>query len=208
MELSIINYKGQPVGRTITLSADVFGITPNEHAVHLDVKQYLANQRQGTHKSKQRAEIARTTKKLKKQKGTGGARAGSMKSPLFIGGGRVFGPTPRDYGFKLNRKLKQLARRSVLSDKAAQAKITVLEDFTFEKPSTKQYIEFLKNVSASGKKTILILPGANETLYLSSRNLPKTEIALAEAVNSYQLLKADQILISEKSIDLITAQLA
>jgi len=207
MELNVINYKGQPTGRTISLSADVFGITPNEHAVYLDVKQYLAQQRQGTHKSKERAEISRTTKKLKKQKGTGGARAGSMKSPLFVGGGRVFGPRPRSYDFKLNKKLKQLARRSVLSSKALESKITVLEDFNFDKPSTKQYISFLKDINLAGQKTLLILSDHTPNVMLSARNLQKTGITTVDSLNSYSLINADHLVISEKSVEIINSLL-
>lgn len=207
MELSVINYKGQDTGRTVTLSDAVFGVEPNTHAVYLDVKQYLANQRQGTHKSKERAEIARTTKKLKRQKGTGGARAGSMKSPLFIGGGRVFGPRPRDYRFKLNQKMKVVARRSVLAAKAKGAQVIVLEDFNFDKPSTKSYINFLSDVKVSNK-SLLVLAESTPNVYLSARNLKGVKVVTADTLNTYDIINAQQLLISEKSLERITAILA
>lgn len=207
MELSVINYKGQDTGRTVTLSDAVFGVEPNTHAVYLDVKQYLANQRQGTHKSKERAEIARTTKKLKRQKGTGGARAGSMKSPLFKGGGRVFGPRPRDYRFKLNQKMKVVARRSVLAAKAKGAQVIVLEDFNFDKPSTKSYINFLSDVKVSNK-SLLVLAESTPNVYLSARNLKGVKVVTADTLNTYDIINAQQLLISEKSLERITAILA
>jgi len=207
MELSVINYKGQDTGRTVTLSDAVFGVEPNTHAVYLDVKQYLANQRQGTHKSKERAEIARTTKKLKRQKGTGGARAGSMKSPLFKGGGRVFGPRPRDYRFKLNQKMKVVARRSVLAAKAKGAQVIVLEDFNFDKPSTKSYINFLHDINVT-TKSLLILAESVPNVYLSCRNLKGTKVVTADTLNTYDIINAQQLLISEKSLERITALLA
>jgi large subunit ribosomal protein L4 len=207
MELSVINYKGQDTGRTVTLSDAVFGVEPNTHAVYLDVKQYLANQRQGTHKSKERAEIARTTKKLKRQKGTGGARAGSMKSPLFVGGGRVFGPRPRDYRFKLNQKMKVVARRSVLAAKAKGAQVIVLEDFNFDKPSTKSYINFLSDVKVSNK-SLLVLAESTPNVYLSARNLKGVKVVTADTLNTYDIINAQQLLISEKSLERITAILA
>jgi large subunit ribosomal protein L4 len=207
MELSVINYKGQDTGRTVTLSDAVFGVEPNTHAVYLDVKQYLANQRQGTHKSKERAEIARTTKKLKRQKGTGGARAGSMKSPLFIGGGRVFGPRPRDYRFKLNQKMKVVARRSVLAAKAKGAQVMVLEDFNFDKPSTKSYINFLSDVKVTNK-SLLVLAESTPNVYLSARNLKGVKVVTADTLNTYDIINAQQLLISEKSLERITALLA
>ncbi|MFY8034766.1 MAG: 50S ribosomal protein L4 [Flexibacteraceae bacterium] len=207
MELSVINYKGQDTGRTVTLSDAVFGVEPNTHAVYLDVKQYLANQRQGTHKSKERAEIARTTKKLKRQKGTGGARAGSMKSPLFVGGGRVFGPRPRDYRFKLNQKMKVVARRSVLAAKAKGAQVMVLEDFNFDKPSTKSYINFLSDVKVTNK-SLLVLAESTPNVYLSARNLKGVKVVTADTLNTYDIINAQQLLISEKSLERITALLA
>ncbi len=200
MELSVINIKGQATGKTVALSDEVFGIEPNEHVVYLDVKQYLANQRQGTHKSKERAEVSYSTKKIKRQKGTGGARAGSIKSPVFVGGGRVFGPKPRDYSFKLNKKVKVLARKSVLSAKAKSNGISVLEDFTFEGPKTKQYLSMLSALSLAGKKTLLILPNYDNNVFLSGRNIPKTSITTADEVNTYDLINAEILLISETAV--------
>lgn len=182
------------------LSDGVFGVEPNDHAIYLDVKQHLANARQGTHKSKERAEIHRTTKKLKKQKGTGGARAGSMKSPLFIGGGRAFGPRPRDYSFRLNKKVKKLARISALSYKAKENMITVLEDFNFESPKTKSYVDFLTNLNVLGKKTLLVLGDSNKNVYLSSRNLAGTKVVIASDLNTYDILNAGVLILSESSI--------
>ncbi len=200
MELSVLNIKGQATGKTVSLSDEVFGIEPNEHVVYLDVKQYLANQRQGTHKSKERAEVSYSTKKIKRQKGTGGARAGSIKSPVFVGGGRVFGPRPRDYSFKLNKKVKTLARKSVLSAKAKANGISVLEDFTFEGPKTKQYLSMLSALSLGGKKTLLILPDYDNNVFLSGRNIPKTSITTADEVNTYDLINAEILLISETAV--------
>jgi large subunit ribosomal protein L4 len=195
MEVSVFDYTGKDTGKKVVLSDDIFGLTPNEHAVYLDVKQYLANQRQGTHKSKERAEVSFSTKKLKKQKGTGGARAGSRKSPLFKGGGRVFGPRPRDYGFKLNKKVKSLARKSVLSAKANSNAISVIADFNFDAPKTKSYVSLLNAFSLSEKKTLLILPEVNTNVYLSSRNLQKTKVTTVNQINTYELLNADTLLI-------------
>jgi len=200
MELSVINIKGEATGRTVTLSDEVFGIEPNEHVVYLDVKQYLANQRQGTHKSKERAEIAHSTRKIKRQKGTGGARAGSIKSPIFIGGGRVFGPRPRDYRFKLNKKVKTLARKSILSAKAKLNGISIVEDFTFDAPKTKQYLSILTDLALVGKKTLLVLPNHDNNVYLSGRNIPKVNITTADDVNTYDLINADVVLISETAV--------
>lgn len=200
MELSVLNIKGQATGKTVSLSDEVFGIEPNEHVVYLDVKQYLANQRQGTHKSKERGEVSYSTRKIKRQKGTGGARAGSIKSPVFVGGGRVFGPKPRDYSFKLNKKVKALARKSVLSQKAKANGISVVEDFTFDAPKTKQYLSFLNALSLTGKKTLLILPEYNNNVYLSGRNIPKTNITTASDVNTYDLINAEVLLISETAV--------
>jgi large subunit ribosomal protein L4 len=200
MELSVLNIKGEDSGKKVTLSDDVFGIVPNEHAVYLDVKQYLANQRQGTHKAKERAEVSYSTRKIKRQKGTGGARAGSIKSPVFVGGGRVFGPRPRNYSFKLNKKVKTLARRSVLSSKAAADAIAVLEGFSFETPKTKSYINLLNALSLQNTKTLLILPELDKNVILSGRNIPKTKILTADLVNTYDLLNADKLLISEGAI--------
>lgn len=207
MEVKVLNQAGQDTGRTVNLPEDVFGIQPNQQALYLDIKQYLANQRQGTHKSKERAEIARTTKKLKKQKGTGGARAGSMKSPVFVGGGRVFGPRPRDYSFKLNRKLKQLARRSALSAKTAAGVLTVVEDFNIATPSTKSYISFLGNLQATGKKVLHVTAEAASGLVLSSRNLPKAKVTTADSINTYDVINADHIVLSEQSVAKLVEQL-
>jgi large subunit ribosomal protein L4 len=200
MEISVFNNTGKDTGRTAVLADEIYSIQPNDHAIYLDVKQYLANQRQGTHKSKERAEIAGSTKKLKKQKGTGGARAGSIKSPLMKGGGRVFGPKPRDYSFKLNRKLKSLARKSALSYKASETAITVFEDFSLNAPKTKDYIQFLQSLSVADKKTLLILPEVNKNLYLSSRNVQRAKVVTVNQLNTYELLHADRVLISESSL--------
>jgi large subunit ribosomal protein L4 len=200
MELAVINHKGQDTGRKVTLSDEIFAIEPNDNAIYLDVKQYLANQRQGTHKSKERNEVAGSTKKIKKQKGTGGARAGSLKAPNFRGGGRVFGPRPRDYSFKLNKKVKQLARKSALSYKVIENSLVVLEDLSFEAPKTKNYIALLSGLSLSDKKTLLVLPEENKNVFLSSRNLPKAKVVTVNDVNTYQLLHADHLVICEGSV--------
>lgn len=200
MELSVINIKGEDTGKKVTLSEDIFGIEPNEHAIYLDVKQYLANQRQGTHKSKERAEINHSTRKIKRQKGTGGARAGSIKSPVFVGGGRIFGPRPRNYGFKLNKKVKVLARKSAFAAKATGNSISIMESFTFETPKTKSYLEVLNALSLTGTKTLLILPEVDANVYLSGRNIPKTKITTADMVNTYDLMNADRLLISEPAL--------
>lgn len=200
MELKVINKEGKETGRKVTLSEEVFGVEPNEHVVWLDIKQYLANQRQGTHKAKERAEVNRTSKKLHRQKGTGGARHGSKRAPIFVGGGTVFGPRPRDYSFKLNKKVKSLARKSVLSDKAKNEKIMVIEDFKFDAPKTKGYIDFLNAIGLSGQKTLFIVDGVDNNIYLSARNIPKTFIAEKNEVSAYNLMNADHILISESSV--------
>jgi len=200
MELSVVNISGKKTSKKVALNDEIFGIEPNDHAIYLDCKQYMANQRQGTHKTKERAEIHRTTKKLKRQKGTGGARAGSMKSPLFIGGGRVFGPRPRDYSFKLNKKVKQLARKSALTYKAKEEGITILEDFSFETPKTKNYTELLKNLKLGDKKTILILAESNKNVYLSARNLGKTLVTTASELTTYDVLNATTVLMTEGSV--------
>ncbi len=206
MELPVINKEGQDTGRTVQLADEIFGIEPREHVMYLDVKQYLANQRQGTHKSKERAEVAGSTRKIKKQKGTGGARAGSLKSPVFVGGGTIFGPRPRDYGFKVNAKTKVLARKSALALKARDQHLKIIEDFTFDKPSTKAYDQFLKQLSLTGK-TLLILPESNKNVYLSGRNLPKTKITTVNQLNTYDLLHTDTILLSENSVARVTEML-
>lgn len=203
MEVSVFDYTGKDTGKKVVLSDDVFGIEPNEHAVYLDVKQYLANQRQGTHKSKERAEVAFSTKKLKKQKGTGGARAGSRKSPIFKGGGRVFGPRPRDYSFKLNKKVKTLARKSVLSSKASSSAISVLADFSFDAPKTKSYVNLLSSFALTNKKTLLILPESNPNVYLSCRNIQRSKVTTVSQINTYELLNADTLLISEGALEKI-----
>lgn len=200
MELSVLNIKGEDSGKKVTLSDDIFGIEPNEHVVYLDVKQYLANQRQGTHKSKERAEVNYSTRKIKKQKGTGGARAGSIKSPVFVGGGRIFGPRPRDYSFKLNKKVKILARISALSSKAKNNAISVLEPFSFDAPKTKSFLSVLNALSLADTKTLWILPSVDSNVYLSSRNLSKAKVVTADSVNTYELLYADRVIISEEAL--------
>ena len=203
MDISIKKYTGEDTGRKVQLSADVFGIEPNDHAIYLDVKQYLANQRQGTHKSKERAEISGSTRKIKKQKGTGTARAGSLKSPVFRGGGRVFGPQPRNYSFKLNKKLKELARKSALTYKAKDGGIAIVEDFTFEAPKTKDYIKMLDALAMSDKKTLLVLSEVNKNVVLSGRNLKNTKVITADSLNTYDVLHADNLILSESSIEKI-----
>ncbi len=203
MDVIVYNSKGEDTGKKVTLSEDIFGIQPNQHAIYLDVKQYLANQRQGTHKAKERAENAHSTRKLKKQKGTGGARAGSAKSPVFIGGGRIFGPRPRDYSFKLNKKVKSLARQSAFAVKAQASRISVIDSLTLDAPRTKDYIQFLSDMQMTGRKTLLILPDVNTNVVLSSRNLKKTKVTTASQVNTYDLMNADQLLISEEALSSI-----
>ncbi|MDZ7607815.1 MAG: 50S ribosomal protein L4 [Cyclobacteriaceae bacterium] len=203
MNIPILNIKGEDTGRQASLNEAIFQVEPNDHAIYLDVKQFLANQRQGTHKSKERAEIAKSTRKVKRQKGTGGARMGSMKSPLLRGGGRVFGPKPRDYSFKLNKKVKVLARKSALSYKVLDQDITIVEDFSIEQPKTKAYIEILRNLSMTGEKTLLVLPKSDKNVVLSGRNLPKVKIAVANNLNTYDLLNADKLIICEGSIGII-----
>jgi len=209
MEVNVLNVSGKETGAKVQLSDSVFGIEPNDHAIYLDVKQYLANQRQGTHKSKQRNEIAGSTRKLYKQKGTGGARAGSVKSPLFNGGGRVFGPQPRDYSFKLNKKLKVLARKSALSYKAKDSSIIVLEDFNFESIKTKTYIKFEADLNVTNDKTLLVLAGAeNNNVYLSSRNLKKTKVISVEQLNTYDVLNAGKLLLTSGALKSLEEALA
>ncbi|MDQ6478506.1 50S ribosomal protein L4 [Dyadobacter sp. LHD-138] len=200
MELSVLNIKGEDTGKKVTVSEEIFGIEPNEHAIYLDVKLYLANQRQGTHKSKERAEINHSTRKIKKQKGTGGARAGSIKSPVFVGGGRIFGPRSRNYTFKINRKVKTLARISALSAKAKIDAISVLEAFTFDAPKTKSYLTVLNSLALVNTKTLLILPEVDSNVYLSSRNIPKAKVTTVDLVNTYDLMNADRLLISESAL--------
>lgn len=200
MELEIYNISGQKTAKKVTLDDDIFAIEPNDHAIYLDVKQHLANSRQGTHKSKEKGEITGSTRKIKRQKGTGTARFGSIKSPVFRGGGRVFGPQPRDYSFKLNKKLKKLARKSALSYKAQENSIIVLEDFTYETPKTKSFIELLKNFELQDKKVLLVLGSHEKNVYLSSRNLKKTKIVSATNINTYDILNANNLLIAESSV--------
>jgi large subunit ribosomal protein L4 len=200
MDVAVLKYSGESAGRKISLSDAVFGIEPNDHAIYLDVKSFLANQRQGTHKSKQRNEISGSSRKIKKQKGTGGARAGNIKSPLFKGGGRVFGPQPRDYSFKLNKKVKDLARRSALSYKLKDNSIAVLEDFNFASPKTKSYVTMLQALSLADKKTLLVLPEGSKNVVLSGRNIQNTKITTAEQINTYDVMNADNVLIAESSI--------
>jgi large subunit ribosomal protein L4 len=203
MDIAIKKYSGQDTGRKANLLDAVFGIEPNDHAIYLDVKSYLANQRQGTHKSKQRNEITGSSKKLKKQKGTGGARAGNIKNPQFKGGGRVFGPVPRDYSFKLNKKVKDLARKSALTYKAKDNAIAILEDFSFETAKTKQYLNMLTSLSLADKKTLLVLPEVNKNIVLSGRNLHQTKITTADQINTYDVMNADNVIFVESSIDKI-----
>lgn len=207
MEISVLNINGQETGRKVELNDAVFGIEPNDHVLYLDVKQYLANQRQGTHKAKERSEHAGSTRKLGRQKGGGGARHGDINSPLLRGGGRVFGPRPRDYRFKLNKKVKVLARKSALSYKAQENAIIVVEDFNFEAPKTKDFIKVAKNLKVEGKKLLMVLPEANKNVYLSARNLQRSEIALAAQLNSYKVLNADVMVITENSLKAIEAVL-
>ena len=203
MKVSVYKNSGKKTTKTVELADEIFGIEPNDHAIYLDVKQYLANQRQGTHKAKERAEISGSTRKIKRQKGTGTARAGSIKSPIFRGGGRVFGPRPRNYGFKLNKKLKSLARKSALSYKTKEDSIMVLEDFEFKAPKTKDYINFLASLKLEEKKTLLVLPESDKNIVLSSRNLPKAKVTTVDSLHTYDLLHADNLLISESSVEKI-----
>jgi len=200
MEVNVLDISGKETGAKVQLPESVFGVEPNDHAIYLDVKQYLANQRQGTHKSKQRNEIAGSTRKLHKQKGTGGARTGSIKSPLFNGGGRIFGPQPRDYSFKLNKKLKALARKSALSYKAKENNIVVLDDVNFDSIKTKNYINLVNNLKVAEEKTLLVLAEQNNNVYLSSRNLKKTKVITANQLNTYDVLNAGKLLLTAASV--------
>ncbi len=200
MKLEVVNSKGEKTGRKVELSDDIFGIEPNDHVIYLDVKRYLNNQRQGTHKAKQRNEIHGSTRKIRKQKGGGGARAGSIKNPLFRHGGRIFGPQPRDYTTKLNKKVKILARKSALAYKAKENKIIIVEDFDFEQPRTKSYIDLLKALELNGTKTLLLLNENRENVIKSARNLPDTEVNLANSINTYNILHATTLLVMEGSI--------
>ena len=203
MEVAIYNISGAETGKKATLNDEIFGIEPNNHAIYLDVKQYLANKRQGTHKSKQRNEVMGSTRKLKKQKGTGGARSGSILSPLFPGGGRVFGPVPRDYSFKLNKKLKQLARKSALTYKAKDNAITVVEDFAMEAPKTKEFIAITKNLKLDGKKILVVLPETNPVVSLSARNLQNVKVIPASNLNTYDVMNAAGIVLAETSVEAV-----
>ncbi len=207
MEVSVYNIKGEDTGRKVVLNDAIFGIEPNDHAIYLDVKQYMANQRQGTHKSKERSEISGSTRKLGRQKGGGGARRGDINSPVLVGGGRVFGPQPRDYGFKLNKKVKNLARKSALAYKAQENALLVVEDFNFEAPKTKQYVELLQNLKVADKKLLMVLPEANKNVYLSARNIQRKEMAVASAVNTYQVLNADALVVTESALAVIEGTL-
>ena len=208
MEVVVLNIKGQETGRTVSLDETVFGIEPSTHSVYLEVKQYLAAQRQGTHKAKERAEIAGSTRKIKKQKGTGTARAGSIKSPVFRGGGRVFGPRPRNYSFKINKTQKRLAKKSVLSQKLADNEIKVLENFTFEAPKTKEFISLLTNLGLDNKKSLFVLGDANKNVYLSSRNLKGSSVVTTSEISTYAILNAKTLVLLEGAIDGIEVNLS
>ncbi len=200
MDINVLDIKGQETGRKVTLSESIFGIEPNDHVIYLDVKQYMADQRQGTHKSKERSEVSGSTRKLGRQKGGGGARRGDINSPVLVGGGRVFGPKPRDYRFKLNKKVKNLARRSALSYKAQEQAILVVEDFNFEAPKTKDFVNIAKNLKVDGKKLLLLLPEANKNVFLSACNLQKAHVMVAKDVNTYKILDADVLIVTENSL--------
>ena len=206
MELKVLNKKGKETSKKVKLNKGVFGIEPNDHAIYLDVKQYLANKRQGTHQSKERSEIVGSTRKIKKQKGTGSARAGSIKNPLFRGGGRVFGPRPRYYGFKLNRKLKVLARKSALSYKAKEKNILILEDLTIDAPKTKTFSDVLNNLKISDGKSLFVMPENNRNIYLSSRNMVSSKVITVDKLNTYDILDAKNLVISESAVDMIDKQ--
>ena len=203
MEVNVLNINGENTGRKVTLDESIFGIEPNEHVVYMAVRQYLAAQRQGTHKSKERSEMSGSTRKLGRQKGGGGARRGDINSPLLVGGARVFGPTPRDYSFKLNKKVKQLARRSALSQKAIDNAIVVVEDFNFEAPSTKEFIKVLNNLKVSERKQLFVLPSSNKAVSLSARNLKGTQMAIASDINTYGIMNAEVLVVTESSLEII-----
>ena len=204
MEVSVLNIKGESTGRKVTLDESIFGIEPNEHVVYMAVRQYLAAQRQGTHKSKERSEMSGSTRKLGRQKGGGGARRGDINSPLLVGGARVFGPRPRDYYFKLNKKVKQLARKSALSQKAIENAIIVVEDFSFETPNTKVFVDMLNKLNVCEKKQLFVLPSSNKNVYLSARNLKKTDMVMASNLNTYGIMNSDVLVISEGSLEIIS----
>ena len=208
MKLEVLTIEGKNAGKSVELPAEIFGIEPNEHAVYLAVKQYNANQRQGTHKAKEKGEITASTRKIKRQKGTGTARAGSLKSGVFRGGGRIFGPRPRNYGFKLNKKVKQLARKSALSSKAASGQIIVVEDFTFDTPKTKEFLNIMNNLNVGNEKALLVVGEYDNTLHLSSRNLPKTGVTRAQDLNTYDILNSQKLVLSEASVEKIVQSFA
>lgn len=201
MKLTVYNIKGEDTGRTIELEDSIFAAEPNDHAIYLDVKQYLANQRQGTHKAKERAEIVGSTRKIKKQKGTGTARAGSLKSPIFRGGGRVFGPQPRDYSFKLNKKLKKVARISALSYKVQNEELVVVEDFSFDTPKTKEFVAVGENLKVADKKSLWVMPGTDKNVVLSARNLKNTNVTTATQLNTYSILNCKRLMVTEGSLE-------
>ena len=203
MEVAIYNIKGEDTGRKAQLSDEVFAVDANEHAVYLDVKQYLTNKRQGTHKSKERSEVSGSTRKLHKQKGGGGSRIGDINSPVLVGGGRVFGPRPRDYRFKLNKKVKQLARKSALTYKVQDSQLIVVEDFNFEAPKTKDFVNFAKNLKVDGKKILLVLPGQNKNVTLSARNIPYAQTMVVSDINTYALMNSNAVIVTESSLDFI-----
>lgn len=203
MELEVLDIKGNGTGKKVKLDKDVFGIEPNDHAIYLDVKQYLANQRQGTHKSKERAEIVGSTKKIKRQKGTGTARFGSIKNPIFRGGGRAFGPRPRDYGFKLNKKVKELARKSALSYKAKNKELFIVQDFILEQPKTREFADIQKNLKVDDKKSVFVLNERNKNVYLSSRNLKNSKVVTVNELSTYDIMNASAVLFAESSIDVL-----
>lgn len=207
MEVSVLNIKGQDTGRKVSLNEAIYGIEPNDHAIYLDVKLLMANQRQGTAKSKERSEVSGSTRKLGRQKGGGGARRGDINSPVLVGGGRVFGPKPRDYGFKLNKKVRQLARKSALTYKARENAILVVEDFTLEAPKTKSMIEIINNLKVSGKKSLFVLPGADKIVYLSARNLERVSVMAASMLNTYKVLDADVMVVAESALGVIEGNL-
>ena len=208
MEVGVLNIKGQDTGKKVALNDSVFGVEPNDHAIYLDVKQYLAAQRQGTAKTKERSELSGSTRKLGRQKGGGGARRGAINSPLLVGGARVFGPKPRDYRFKLNKKVKQLARRSALSYKVQENALVVVEDFTFEAPKTKNFIALLNDLNLAGKKVLVVAAGSDKNLYLSARNLPKAKVAVASDINTYGVLDASVLVLTESAVAMVEEVLA
>lgn len=207
MEVNVLNINGQEIGRKVTLNDAIFGVEPNDHVLYLSVKQYLAAQRQGTAKSKERSEVSGSTRKLGRQKGGGGARRGDINSPVLIGGGRVFGPKPRDYNFKLNKKVKDLARKSALSYKAKENAIVVLDEFNMDAPSTKSFVNITKNIKVNGRKTLLLLPNANNNVTLSARNLRGVDVMLASTLNAYKVLWSDVVVITEEALKTIDAVL-